>query len=67
MSKHITIRMNDYYEWTTRPVSGEAPNNTVKVRLDDDGTVWFEEILVCNINPADLRELMEFVETLKLS
>jgi hypothetical protein len=61
--RKIIIRMNESYEWTTDPVCDEAPNNSAVIRIDDDGTAWFEEILVCNISPADLRDLAKFAAT----
>lgn len=65
-SKHVTVRMNDYYGWTIEAVEPDAPNNTAVVRIDEDGSKWFDSISVSNITPGELCELAEFVAKLKI-
>lgn len=65
-SRNITVRMNNYYGWTTGKVEPDAPNNTAEVRIDDDGSRWFDSISVGNVTPGELCELAEFVAKMKL-
>lgn len=64
--KHITVRMNEYYGWTTGAVEPDAPNNVAEIRIDEDGSRWFDSISVSNITPGELCELAEFVAKMKL-
>ena len=51
------------YSWGLN-FNPNAPNNTATVRFDRDGTRWFEEINIGNVEVSDTVELLNFVKSL---